>query len=138
MSGDHNTFNATRVLILLAVLTAVEVGWALVHEPLGIGIWPMRLGLIFLAIWKGYLIFMFFMHMKFEGWILKGLMVPTLPLMCIVVFANMPDTSFNDKIVYPIGSMASSDGAEVVELEDVSEMRGVLPHNAASHEAGGH
>ena len=116
--SDKNHFNATRILILLAVLTAVEVAWAVV--PLGLSTLMLRLGLIVMALWKGYLIFMFFMHMKFEGWIVKGLLVPTVPLMMIVVFANMPDTSYNDHLVYPAGSMATPDGAQVLELRDVA------------------
>jgi hypothetical protein len=109
--------DSKKVLFLLAVLTAVEVGWAVL---LPIPVWAIRAGLVALALWKGYLIFMFFMHMKFEGWIVKGLMLPTVPLMFILVFANMPDTSFNDKLVYPIGSMASPDGGEVHEIKDVA------------------
>lgn len=117
--SDDNHFNAKRILILLAVLTAIEVAW-------GVGLhgvltpFLLRLGLILMALWKGYLIFMFFMHMKFEGWIVKGLLVPTVPLMMIVVFANMPDTSFNDELVYPLGSMASPDGGEIHELPEVA------------------
>jgi caa(3)-type oxidase subunit IV len=116
--SDSHEMNSKKVLILLAILTAVEVAWAVV--PLGLPVWAMRLGLVVMALWKGYLIFMFFMHMKFEGWIVKGLMLPTVPLMLIVVFANMPDTSFNDHLVYPIGSMVNEDGGEVRELKDVA------------------
>ncbi len=116
LMSDNHKLNSTRVLILLAVLTALEVAWAL---WMPVPVWAMRLGLVGFALWKGYLIFMFFMHMKFEGWIVKGLMVPTVPLMMIVVFANMPDTSFNEHLIYPTGSMADPDGGEVHELEHI-------------------
>jgi len=116
--SDTNEISSTKVLILLAILTAVEVAWAVVMP---IPVWAIRLGLVVLALWKGYLIFMFFMHMKFEGWIVKGLMLPTVPLMLIVVFANMPDTSYNDKLVYPIGSMANPETGEVQELKDIAQ-----------------
>ena len=115
--SDSHAMDSKKVLILLAILTAVEVGWAVL---LPIPVWAIRAGLVALALWKGYLIFMFFMHMKFEGWILKGLMLPTVPLMFIVVLANMPDTSYNDNLIYPIGSMVSPDGGEVHEIKDIA------------------
>ena len=128
--SDSHAMDSKKVLILLAILTAVEVGWAVL---LPIPVWAIRAGLIALALWKGYLIFMFFMHMKFEGWIVKGLMLPTVPLMFIVVLANMPDTSFNDKLVYPIGSMASPDGGDVHEIKHVAA-GGHSEEDAAAHE----
>ncbi|MCH2106931.1 MAG: hypothetical protein MK291_09850, partial [Planctomycetes bacterium] len=45
------------------------------------------------------------------------LIAPTIPLVAIVVFANMPDTSFNDDMLYPVGSQLD------VELKYVNELQ---------------
>jgi cytochrome c oxidase subunit IV len=69
------------------------------------------------AFWKGLLIYTYFMHMKFEGWIVKALIAPTPVLVAIVVFAVMPDVSFNSRLDFPVGSQLEKDGT-VVELQD--------------------
>ena len=116
MSETHG-FNTNKIFIILFILTALEVGWAFIPFPT----WAHWGGLLVFAYMKGHLIFSFFMHMKFEGWIVKGLMVPTIPLMMIVVFANMPDTSRNDLLVYPLTTQldplaGQEDSGEIVEL----------------------
>ena len=101
-TGDNHGFNANKIFWTLFILTAVEVGWSIVfkHQPH----WIKWGGLIIFASWKGILIYTYFMHMKFEGWIVKSLMIPTPFLIAIVVFALMPDVSHNDRLVYPVGS----------------------------------
>jgi len=59
----------------------------------------MRSGLVVFALWKGYLIFTYFMHMKWEGLICKGMVGFTVPLVAILMLANMPDTSFNTQVL---------------------------------------
>jgi len=113
MSDTHG-FNTNRIFLLLLVLTLAEVGWAMVPFPR----WALWGGLICFAYAKGYFIFNFFMHMKFEGWIVKGLLVPTLPLMCIVVFANMPDTARNALLVHPLTQQLDSTTGKVVEMTE--------------------
>jgi cytochrome c oxidase subunit IV len=123
MSETHG-FNTNKIFIILFILTALEVGWSFIPFPR----WALWGGLLIFAYMKGHLIFTYFMHMKFEGWIVKGLMVPTIPLMMIVVFANMPDTSKNDLLVYPLTTQldASSDkqtGGKIVELDQTMRAR---------------
>jgi len=111
MSDDHH-FNPTRVFLFLLLYTVLEVAWGLWFPGPRWALWG---GLLICAYLKGYLIFTWFMHMKFEGWIVKGLIAPTIPLVAIVLFANMPDTSFNDDMLYPVGSQLD------VELTEVNE-----------------
>lgn len=100
--GAHPGFSANKIFITLFVLTLVEVSWGLGFKQSPH--WIKWSGLIIFASWKGILIYTYFMHMKFEGWIVKALMVPTPILIAIVVFALMPDVSHNERLVYPVGS----------------------------------
>src|ERR1043166_8174138 len=99
----HATFSANKIFVTLFILTALEVAWGAFlfkHSP-HIVKWG---GLIIFAFWKGILIYTYFMHMKFEGWIVKCLIAPTPFLIAVVVFALMPDVSNNEHLVYPVGS----------------------------------
>lgn len=125
-------FSATKILIALLILTVVEVGWSFLSH-LGFPRWAVWGGLLIFAFWKGFLIFTYFMHMKFEGWILKGFLLPTIPLMLIVVCAVMPDVSFNDSTKYPIGSMVDPSTGEVVRYMDPPETAESEPKGAAEH-----
>lgn len=100
MSDDHQ-FNPTRIFLYLLLYTVLEVAWGMFFPGPRWALWG---GLLICAYLKGHLIFTWFMHMKFEGWIVKGLVAPTIPLVAILIFANMPDTSLNDDMLYPIGS----------------------------------
>jgi len=111
MSDEHH-FNATRIFGFLFLYTALEVAWGMYFPGPRWALWG---GLLLCAYLKGYLIFTWFMHMKFEGWIVKGLIAPTIPLVAIVVFANMPDTSFNEDMLYPVGSQLDAELTEVGE-----------------------
>lgn len=127
--SEKGHFSAEKIFFGLFLLTALEVGWA--YLPF-LGTFALRLGLIIFAIWKGYLIFTYFMHMKYEGWIVKGLIAPTLPLVAIVVFAVMPDVSSNHQLKYPVGFQLIQDGS-VVDQEHAAEFRGVGSKAAAAH-----
>src|SRR6186997_2520047 len=98
----HPGFSANKIFVTLFVLTMIEVAWGLgfKHSPH----WIKWGGLIIFASWKGILIYTYFMHMKFEGWIVKCLIAPTPFLIAVVVFALMPDVSNNSHLVYPVGS----------------------------------
>ncbi len=131
-SHDHG-FNANKVFAILFVLTAVEVSWTFLPFP-GWAHWG---GLLLLAAWKGMLIFMYFMHMKFEGRALKLLIAPTVPLVAVVLFATMPDVAFNDKVVYPIGAkLDPAEGEVVVRMADL-EARDAHGMEEAAAPAGG-
>lgn len=113
MSETHG-FNTNKIFGMLLLFTLLEVGWAFLPFPR----WALWGGLLIFAYMKGYLIFTYFMHMKFEGWIVKGLMVPTIPLMMIVVFANMPDTSKNGLLVYPLTEQLDAESGSIVVLDE--------------------
>lgn len=110
MSEAHPSFSSTKIFLTLFVLTAVEVGWSIVFRDFGPFIkWG---GLLVFAFWKGILIYSYFMHMKFEGWIVKGLLAPTPFLIAIVLCAVMPDVSFNDRLDWDVGAQLDKTGRE--------------------------
>lgn len=113
MSDDHE-FSANKIFAYLIFYTAVEVLWGMFF-PRDIQ-WALWGGLLLCAFLKGYLIFTWFMHMKFEGWIVKGVVLPTIPLIAILLFANMPDSSFNDDLLHHIGDQLDPATGEVVDL----------------------
>src|SRR5689334_11201428 len=116
----HATFSANKIFVTLFILTAAEVLWgAFLFKHSGHLVkWG---GLIVFAFWKGSLIYTYFMHMKFEGWIVKCLIAPTPILIAVVVFALMPDVSNNDHLVYPVGSQLDKSNqhpGKVVPMEN--------------------
>jgi len=131
----HPGFSANKIFVILFALTIAEVAWGAYlfqHAPH----WIKWGGLIVFAFWKGILIYTYFMHMKFEGWIIKSLIAPTPFLIAVVVFALMPDVSKNEQLIYPVGSQIDKSGAypgRVVGMIDHA------PHAPAptSHEASG-
>ncbi|MFN0244223.1 MAG: cytochrome C oxidase subunit IV family protein [Planctomycetota bacterium] len=127
MSTGHETghFNANKIFITLFILTAVEVAWSLVfaHQPH----WLKWGGLLVFAFWKGILIYSYFMHMKFEGWLVKALIAPTPILIAIVIFALMPDISLNSKLVYPVGSQLDKTGHQPGKVVDMHDAPGTKP-----------
>lgn len=112
--SDHEKihFNAEQIFIKLFILTAAEVGWGYLAKDWGkILLWG---GLILCAIWKAVLIAVYFMHLKFEGWIVKGLIVPT-PILVLVIFGYvMPDIANKEgNLIHPIGAMLDPTTGEV-------------------------
>lgn len=108
--SDQHSFSAKRVFITLFILTAVEVAWGeLMPYDNKLLLWG---GLLAFAFWKGALIFMYFMHMKFEGWIIKGLLAPTPLLIAIVLCAVMPDVSFNNRLDWDVGAQLDKTGRD--------------------------
>ena len=131
-SAHHDSqphFSANKIFVTLFILTAAEVVWGAFlfkHSPHLVK-WG---GLIVFAFWKGILIYTYFMHMKFEGWIVKSLMIPTPFLIAIVVFALMPDVSHNDRLVYPVGSQVDKSNAHP------GKVVGMIDHPKAAAPAG--
>ena len=134
MSANHDSlgYSVFRVFIILFVLTVLEVAWGLGFQ--GANRFLLWSGLLVFAFAKGALIFMYFMHMKFEKILIWSLILPTLPLMCIVVFAVMPDLSFNAQRDHPVAHRLDVDG-NVVDMITADEHKKVL-HGEAG--AGGH
>ncbi len=104
MSDDHKQFNAEKIFFALFLFTALEVGWGVLGNKTDMSRIPLWGGLMFFALLKGYLILAYFMHFKFEGWIVKGLIAPTPFLILYMMAILRPDVGDNGKLDFPIGS----------------------------------
>ncbi|MDA1265725.1 MAG: cytochrome C oxidase subunit IV family protein [Planctomycetota bacterium] len=120
--SDNHEFDANKIFIILIIATALEVAWGWWMPGPNWWVWG---GLISMALYKGLLILQYFMHFKFEGWIVKGLMVPTPILIMVVVFALMPDVAKNSRMDHGLTEMADPDGEilDMVELQHVKQGR---------------
>lgn len=114
--GDegHEHFSVFKIFITLLVLTALEVAWGVLipYENKAL-LWS---GLLGFAVWKGSLIFLYFMHMKYEGIVVKGNVLFTIPLVIYMMTMLMPDTAFNSRMNYRIGDQLDPETGEVVSL----------------------
>ena len=120
--GKHGLgYSIGKIFIALFVLTAIEVAWGMFfREPR----WFLWSGLLICALIKALLIFMYFMHMKFERWLVWSLILPT-PLLMLVFFGYITkDVSFNDNRDYPNGMMMNHEGRVVPMNEMKSEAHG--------------
>jgi len=130
MSGENLGYSSFKIFAILFVLTAVEVFWGLHFRPEdGYSRWLLWGGLMCFAFAKGLLIFMYFMHMKFEKWIVWALIVPTPALICVILFALMPDLSFNDQRDHPVGDSLAPSG----EVVDMVQRGAALSQAPAAH-----
>ena len=117
MSGDKH-FDANKVFYWLLALTILEVAYGMIGAPSRMD-FPKGIlwgGLIFMACWKALLIAWYFMHLKFEGWIVKGLILPT-PFLVAVIFGYViPDVADEESnLVHPVGSMMEPESGAVYE-----------------------
>ena len=103
--SDDKHFNPEKVFLLLFLLTFLEVGWGYIGHALGWGNVLLWGGLLFFAFYKGWLIAVFFMHLKFEGWVVKSLIIPT-PFLIMVIFGYVvPDVANKDgNQINPVGA----------------------------------
>jgi len=127
--GKHGLgYSIGKIFTALFVLTAIEVAWGMFfRDPR----WFLWSGLLICAMIKGLLIFMYFMHMKFERWLVWSLILPT-PLLMLVFFGYITkDVSFNDNRDYPNGMMMNHEGRVVPMSEMKSEAHG---SHGASHD----
>lgn len=129
---DHPSFNANHVFIALFVFTALEVGWSYIPGLNKFFLWG---GLLFFAFLKGLLIFMYFMHMKFEGWVVKCLIAPTPILVAVVVFTLMPDVAKNSRMDHSITDMVDPTTGEIVTI---GSRDGALDEEHGAEDGGGH
>ncbi len=117
MSGDKH-FNADKIFLGLFIFTALEVLWGYAF-----GVWthPGKLvlwgGLLFFAFLKGWLIAIYFMHLKFEGWVVKSLLLPTPFLVMVLLGYVMPDVGKQIEdggpLINPIGASLDPETGEV-------------------------
>ena len=84
MDTAHKHPNYILIWVYLAVLTAAELGLAF-ELPIGRNL--KLILLLALAVWKAFLVAMFFMHLKFERWNLRMLFIIPLPLAAILILA---------------------------------------------------
>ncbi len=112
MAGDKQ-FSPEKVFAWLFVFTMAEVGFGVFfHHMPKLFLWS---GLGFFAFLKGWLIMVYFMHLKFEGWVVKSLIIPT-PLLVLVIWGYVsPDISKSKIIDHPIGSQYDNATGAVVE-----------------------
>ena len=101
--ADDKHFNANKVFAWLFVLTAGEVAYGMAFHVMNkLFLWG---GLGIFAFFKGWLIAVYFMHLKFEGWVVKSLILPT-PLLILVIWGYASPDVANSKVIdHPIGSM---------------------------------
>jgi caa(3)-type oxidase subunit IV len=140
--GEHGPmhFSANKVFAYLFALTVLEVGWGIAGKHFGWNRPMLWGGLLFFAGYKGWLIAVFFMHLKFEGWVVKSLILPT-PFLILVIFGYvMPDVADDEtRLVHPVGSeIDPRTGQVVVHMTEGWKP----PHGDAAHgdaaPAGGH
>jgi caa(3)-type oxidase subunit IV len=126
--GKDLGYSIARIFWALFILTAIEVAWGMfLREPR----WVLWSGLIICMVVKGFLILMYFMHMRYERMIIWGLILPTPLLVLIVLFANMPDTSFNEQRDHPVGFLIDETGEVVNALDPEHPAKGRgTPHGA--------
>jgi cytochrome c oxidase subunit IV len=122
MAKDGLGYSIGKIFMALFALTAIEVAWGMFfREPR----WFLWSGLLVCALIKALLIFMYFMHMKFERWLLWALVLPT-PLLMLVFFGYITkDVSFNENRDYANGMMMGHDGRVVPMNEMLKEAHAV-------------
>jgi hypothetical protein len=136
MTHQDRHFNAEKVFAGLFVLTALEVLWGytfgvwLVPEGESANKLLLWGGLILFAFFKGLLIAAYFMHLKFEGWIVKALILPTPFLILAILGYVVPDVSDEEApLVHPIGSYQHVEEGRVIE--DMEQNQGPALARAA-------
>lgn len=94
--GDHTAHkvNAWLVFIWLVVLTAFEIGVAIMHEHKQIERQMMVLLVVGSALIKAGLVGVFFMHLKFEGKLIWGMVIGSILLGCTYLGLLFPDIVF--------------------------------------------
>ena len=132
---DSKHFSAEKIFGGLFLFTILEVVWGLAGKHLSFNRPMLWGGLLFFASLKGWLIAVYFMHLKFEGWVVKSLILPT-PFLVMVIFGYvMPDVADKEtRLIHPVGSELDPKTGRIIEnMHD-----GWHPPHAATAEAGGH
>lgn len=113
---DSKHFSAEKIFFGLFLFTMLEVGWGLAGKHFSFNRPMLWGGLLFFAFLKGWLIAVYFMHLKFEGWVVKSLILPT-PFLIMVIFGYvMPDVADKEtRLVHPVGSEVDPKTGGVIE-----------------------
>lgn len=113
---DSAHFSETGILVKLLVLTLLEVGWGWAGKHFGWNRLSLWGGLLFFAFLKGWLIAIYFMHLKFEGWVVKSLILPTPFLVMVIMGYVMPDVADAETpLIHPVGSKLDPKTGLVIE-----------------------
>ena len=131
MSEQKGHFNAEKVFLGLIIFTALEVGWGMMGTDWNKAMLWGGLGLC--AFIKGWLIAVYFMHLKFEGWVVKSLILPTPFLIMVIMGYVVNDVSDHEApIDHPLGSMLDPDTGVVHEdLRDIWSLEDAAGHGEA-------
>ena len=144
MSGkDGLGYSVFRIWVILFSLTAAEVLWGMFLRPPTFPRWLLWGGLLVFALLKGAYILMYFMHMKYEKFIVWSLILPTPFLIAVVLFALMPDVAYKDDLRdFPVGeTLVEGDVVDVFEYQHPpfghhAEGHGGGDHGASDHDDG--
>lgn len=113
---DSKHFDANKIFYALFAFTILEVAWGLAGKHFHWNRPMLWGGLMFFACLKGWLIAVYFMHLKFEGWVVKSLILPT-PFLIMVIFGYvMPDVA-NDEtpLIHPVGAELDPATGEIID-----------------------
>ncbi len=78
------------IWVILAVLTAAEVGYAFLDLPKVV----LAVGLIFMAVWKAVMVAMYYMHLRYEPARLWIMAISPLPFGVILVLLVITEFGF--------------------------------------------
>jgi len=84
----HKEPNYFGIIVVLAILTAAEIGVVFVGLPRFV----LGVILVVLALWKAGMVALYFMHLKFEKKTLAVIAVTPLILCALLMFALLPDS----------------------------------------------
>jgi cytochrome c oxidase subunit IV len=121
--ADAKQFSPDKIFLWLFLFTGLEVLFGMAFHGMNrLFLWS---GLGFFAFLKGWLIMVYFMHLKFEGWVVKSLIVPTIFLMMVIWGYVSPDITNSQYIDHPIGSMYdNASGAVISDLSHWDPVHG--------------
>ena len=80
---EHAQPRYILIWVILAVLTAAEVGYAFLDLPKVV----LAVGLVTMAVWKAVMVAMYYMHLRYEPARLWILAISPIPLAFILVLA---------------------------------------------------
>ena len=89
--GEHAPTPYYKVLGWLTVLTAGEIAWAIFFKDPSFRILLIA-GLSAMALVKAALVFLYYMHMKYETKVLWFVMAFPVILVCVMVAGFLPDS----------------------------------------------
>ncbi len=128
--GDRELpFNPIVIFFILVGLTAIS--WGADKLQGSLSVLTISVLVMFVSVSKASLVIAFFMHFKYEGWIVKALVAPTPFLVAVVVFAIMPDVAKNSRMDHRITDQADPVTGEIVTL-------GSRDHSKDEEGGGGH